>query len=487
MNKSFDTWMKGLLLVLCCQTAAAVYRNPGGTGQVLLVPFYSVNNGLNSLVEVVNTTADGKAIKINIKERWFGQSVISYNVYLGPHDSWSFALIPDQTGVPGVDGDQGLMHLTVDDSCAPELPRPGMIASPEFIREPYFLERVREGFIEVLEMGTLTGETLQTVSPQAGQPVPDCELIGAMWATGGQWAEDPVHDLMPASGGLNADVSLINVAEGINYGFPAVALADFFPGNEINHTAPNGSPVTLDAGMNEAWLPHDSGFKRLRFETGVDAVNATLMSPEIEASYAIQPFVNGLTEVVLNLPTKELLRISSTNPSLGYQPPFNAGFDPTIRPGSQCRYYYTRSGFEWGGNTYNHSGVYPVVHNGGFPRPPRSHRLNCYGGLTFGFVLPGGESGREGPLTGTSMYEVMFAESRFDDPSESGYLLLSPQNTLPLVGTEVSTGEQWRVWGMPIVGVVLQRYTNAGAGPGLLAQYGGARLVKSQQFIERIP
>jgi len=39
---------------------AAQYVNPEGTGQVLIYPYYSVNNDLNTSYSVVNTTGDTK-------------------------------------------------------------------------------------------------------------------------------------------------------------------------------------------------------------------------------------------------------------------------------------------------------------------------------------------------------------------------------------------------------------------------------------------
>jgi hypothetical protein len=71
--------------------------------------------------------------------------------------------------------------------------------------------------------------------------------------------------------------------------------------------------------------------------------------------------------------------------------------------------------------------------------------------------------------------------------TENGFIRFQSRQSLPLTGTEVGTGESWQIWGIPIIGVVLQRYVNAYAGPGLLAQYGGAQLIKPRNFMERIP
>jgi len=70
-----------LLLVLVSCQVSAVRVNPQGIGEVLLVPYYTVNNGLNTTVAVTNTSEDVKAIKLNIREGLNGHSVLNYNVY----------------------------------------------------------------------------------------------------------------------------------------------------------------------------------------------------------------------------------------------------------------------------------------------------------------------------------------------------------------------------------------------------------------------
>jgi hypothetical protein len=476
------TWVV-VLMLSGWQHAQAVFRNPNGVGEVLLLPHYSVNNDLNTLVEVVNTTDQGKAIKINIKERWFGEAVISYNVYLGPHDSWSFALLPDNSEVSGLFGDQGMKHLTIDDSCTPGLERPGFIASPDLIREPYFLPRVRDGFIEILEMGVLTGAALQAVGTNQAQGASDCALINDNWSPGGNWTENSSHELLPASGGLSADVSLINVSEGINYGFPAVALSDFYPEDVIHHTAWDGAAVSLDLGSDVAWLPHETGFRQLRFDQGIDAVNATLMSHEFEVSFYLDDPVNGLTEIILNLPTKEHMRISSSSPGAGYLPPFNMAYDASQNPDDRCGLYQAYSGFAFGAWVFNDdfAGFTTPFQDTDFPFQNRYHSQSCYAGLSYvpRHSVPWDNAAL---LSGASHFDNLM--SPFDD---SGFARFFTVGSIPLTGTEVATGDLWQVNGIPLLGVVLQRYTNGGAGPGLLAQYGGARLIKSRSLIERIP
>jgi hypothetical protein len=45
-------------------SAQAVNVNPDGLGQVLLYPYYTTNNGNQTIVSVVNTTNQAKAVKV---------------------------------------------------------------------------------------------------------------------------------------------------------------------------------------------------------------------------------------------------------------------------------------------------------------------------------------------------------------------------------------------------------------------------------------
>ena len=49
-------------------TAQAVNMNPDGLGQVLIYPYYTVNGGNVTLLSVVNTTGQGKAVKVRFLE-----------------------------------------------------------------------------------------------------------------------------------------------------------------------------------------------------------------------------------------------------------------------------------------------------------------------------------------------------------------------------------------------------------------------------------
>ena len=49
-------------------SAHAVNISPGGYGEAVILPYYTVNNGLNTLLTINNSTDQVKAVKIHFRE-----------------------------------------------------------------------------------------------------------------------------------------------------------------------------------------------------------------------------------------------------------------------------------------------------------------------------------------------------------------------------------------------------------------------------------
>jgi hypothetical protein len=101
--------------------AHAMYINDRGTGQVLVYPYYTTNGGNDTLFSVINSTADGKALKVRFHEGYDGRGVLDFNLYLPPHGQWSASVSAGQ----GVDATA--MLASGDGACTfPTLtPTPG--------------------------------------------------------------------------------------------------------------------------------------------------------------------------------------------------------------------------------------------------------------------------------------------------------------------------------------------------------------------------
>ena len=70
-------------------TASAVKMSPSGIGEVIIVPYYTVQGGNNTLLSITNVSTDVKAVKVRFLEAQNGKRVQSFNLYLPPSDVWT--------------------------------------------------------------------------------------------------------------------------------------------------------------------------------------------------------------------------------------------------------------------------------------------------------------------------------------------------------------------------------------------------------------
>ena len=151
-------------------TASAVNVNPDGLGQVLLYPYYSARGGNQTLISVVNTTSNGKAVKIRFLDSLNSEEVLDFNIYMSEFDVWVAAV----ADLP-VDAPDGTADLLVPDTTctSPFLFDPDTEFADQGQQE--FLtfqvggdeDRTLSGHIEIIEMGTLTDDGAFTCARQA--------------------------------------------------------------------------------------------------------------------------------------------------------------------------------------------------------------------------------------------------------------------------------------------------------------------------------
>ncbi len=99
-----------ILLVLLSLKLQAVHLSKDGTGQVLIFPYYTVNGGIDTLINLVNTTDEAKALRVRFREAANSREVFTFNLYLGPNDVWAGAVI--KSGEPAI-----AKIISFDQSC----------------------------------------------------------------------------------------------------------------------------------------------------------------------------------------------------------------------------------------------------------------------------------------------------------------------------------------------------------------------------------
>lgn len=292
--------------------AHAVYLNPQGTGQALIYPYYTTQtvagSAMNTYLSIVNQAHTHKALRIRVREGRNGREVASINVLLPFADTWTAALVPTA---------QGARLITRDKSCTD--PAMGIGDSGESfidLSNSAFsgslsdamgddVERLREGYVEVLEMASIeTSETTRL----------DCDAFrrGQFVFTG------------PDST-VSGTLTLINVANGMEFSTNATALAslsrgplfrtagDPYPDFDAQEVSPVAGFI-IEGKMYRATTP-----------TGLAAVEAVLTKQTIANEIVLDAATRSGTDWVVTMPTRRF----HSSPSPG--DPFLGAFVPGTR------------------------------------------------------------------------------------------------------------------------------------------------------------
>jgi len=435
----------------------AVHVNPEGTGQVLIYPYYSVTNGLNTTYSVVNTTDQVKAIKVRFLEGQHSREVLDFNVYLSPYDVWVGALVPFQSTLGGHNGENTGAHATNDASCAPLLNKAGQQFLPYEIDKDApqnNMQRTTDGHFEILEMGVVDPlHPFAAAATHSGGVPASCATLEKAWGTvpAGTWTAVPSTAMLPPTGGLFGGASIFDVAEGFNVSYDAIALdawktvqSHSDPGNLLPNIA-NANPAISNVFVNGA-VQTDA------WSSGIEAVSATLMRTEIYNEYNFEAGVEGKSAWVVTFPTK--FHHVNSNPPVA---PFSSPWAKVGGTFMSCDEFtltkYDREEL----TTYDQGGI--------SPKPPGSDKPSfCYEANTVEFVAPGGAPGASNLLGGNNLITVQgvpggtengWANVHFDAPAN------------------VMNGSVNDYYGLPVAGFMAVRFTNNNAAPGVMAQYGG--------------
>ena len=339
---------------------AQMYLNPDNTGEVLIYPFYSADNGNETYIHVVNTTGLHKAAKVRVIEAENSQEVRDFNLYLSPYDHFAFAIQLDESG--------GGKLVTGDTSCTvPAIPEGGI----EFTNLLYAgdvnesLERSLNGYVEIIEMGQFKGAAKTTATAQALNPgwywehdatgVPNsCASVVALWATTGQWYKELEANGKRGvtgqlsnwnGGGLYGMGVIVNVDAGAAVGYDAVAIEEFvndsaddggaalhyYPGDTLpgldGRSGVTATSATIfdngDATDYTFTAPAAVGLRKNVTAT-LQTVTGLLMVDTISNDYVLDPFFAGATDWVVTFPTKRLyVADDGTTAITAATPPFN--------------------------------------------------------------------------------------------------------------------------------------------------------------------
>ncbi len=311
-RKSLYAALAGVGALGATGAAQAVNVNPDGLGQALVYPYYTTqgtNAPYNSLLSVVNSTNSGKVVKVRFLEGKNSKEVLDFNLWLSPHDVWTAAIIPFGAGAGIVTADLSCTTPTVSSNAASPTPFVNFLLSQDAAGAG--LDRTKEGYVEIIEMGNLTGATLTAITHV--QPSPPGKPPGCATLPIGSTAPT---DLVAGNGGLFGGISLINPLAGGDVTEDAVALASF---SAITLWAPAGSiqPDLSQVNPKLSVVFNNTEVVTTQW-TGpqvfpVDPVSAVLMHDNLYNEFVLDPGTASGTDWVVTFPTKHFYYNAANN------------------------------------------------------------------------------------------------------------------------------------------------------------------------------
>ncbi|MBS0558329.1 MAG: hypothetical protein JSR27_13065 [Proteobacteria bacterium] len=306
--------------------ANAVNLNPDGLGQTLLYPYYTVNAGQQTLLSVVNTTGNSKAVKVRFLEGYNSREVLDFNLFLSKYDVWTATVFKlSDAGVSGT----GAGIFTTDNSCT----APAFTTTAAGVPAPYqaFLHyaytgtlsdggptgdsRTNEGHFEMISMGdidpasNLYADTLH----KNGVP-PDCADAEADFEAAAFAA------ITPPSSGLFGAASVVNVSHGTYYAYNADALDGFTSKtlgagtgslnpslNFVNDANPTTATAFVFSGGVLLSAPYPAATQ------AIDAVSAVFSANNLYNQWQSASDGSVGSDWVVTFPTKRFYVDSSTN------------------------------------------------------------------------------------------------------------------------------------------------------------------------------
>ncbi len=494
--------------------AHSVQLSTNGTGQVLLFPYYTVRNGFVTQLTVVNTQNNTKMIKVRFREAVNGRNVMDFAVFLSPNDTWAAAVVPTAQGASIVTNDNScvtpsdlFMEARVDGlglglNAFKNYSYTGSFADDAALAS---LDRTREGYFEVFEMGVIEpnlsataaqiagyaaiGSTtsncaaLDAFDPAAGRPQPTFPNLGAQM-------------MAPPRGGLAGRASLINAATGANYSFNPTALEAFTTAVAYG-TAGTDRPALTDATPASSLVTTADGVVTANWATGRDAVSAVLMRETIVNEFVIDEGTVSQTDWIVSMPTRPYYADRRFSGTTLVAAPFTS--DASSLPAAACE-PYAFDVFNREGSSMKPLAICPLPP----PSPPGTRSLclsasvvpmasrtsinsgaNSIAGL-LGAAFPSRTAGGGCPFAGLDIAsDATTVPGSLTTPSlraasqgANGVIKLlfpSPSRQLtPVSAALISpTGVRTIIpgvhYGLPVIGLMLHNYKNA----SVASRYGG--------------
>ena len=318
--------------------ATKLVVTPEGIGHILVVPYFTAQEGNATLLNIVNTDeTNGKAVKVRFRGASNSDDVFDFTLFLSPGDVWSAKVKQNPNGMPALS--------TEDNSCT--IPtNVGTDAAPrDFVTfrlnpKANLANEAREGYVEILNMADIpynaaTTSVYAAIKHTNGATPKPCALnqvaippaaLQALLTEGGINAAISNGQLSEPTTGLFTNWSIIDLADGAAWAGAATAVVAQTTtgaagkGYIVMHPQNNGTPgspvatQTADPLLQSAIAiqhydlpdlstPYTTGASG-NPTTQANRLTASLARTSIKNEYVTDDRIGAQTDWVFSMPTR---------------------------------------------------------------------------------------------------------------------------------------------------------------------------------------
>ena len=137
--KQFQKYGVAAAVATVASGAVAQLMSPNETGDLAIVPYYTVNDGKNTGIHIINTTDRTQVVKVRLRRGSDSKDALDFNLVMSPYDEWTANI--------GAGGSTGVVVNTNDNTCTvPAFPEGGA-EMPDT-----YADGATEGYVEVIGM-----------------------------------------------------------------------------------------------------------------------------------------------------------------------------------------------------------------------------------------------------------------------------------------------------------------------------------------------
>jgi hypothetical protein len=129
--------------------AVATQQSTSEVGDLAIVPYYSVLDGTNTGIHVINTSGSTQVIKVRLRRATDSKDALDFNVVMSPYDEWTANIVAG--------GENGVQVRTADTSCTvPQFAGEGTVKTADM--PATYAEGATEGYVEIIAMAQTATE-----------------------------------------------------------------------------------------------------------------------------------------------------------------------------------------------------------------------------------------------------------------------------------------------------------------------------------------